>query len=237
MLDALALAAADRRIVIEEMDAFGGGQGRLPRPLSRDRSRDSQAPARAPRLPEAAPPREPGGLLASAEKDLGFALSEQQAVAVRDSMERKVMVITGGPGTGKTTIIKAIIAIQNKLGHRVLLAAPTGRAAKRMGETTGHQAKTIHRLLEFSPKDGRFKRDEQNPLDAEPSSSTRRPWSIRPSCTTCSRPYPCPPPSSSWATWTSSLQWARAACSRTSSNPAWSPWCASTRSSANRGRA
>ncbi len=77
------------------------------------------------------------------------------------------MVITGGPGTGKTTIIKAIIAAQRKMGHSVLLAAPTGRAAKRMGEATGHEAKTLHRLLEFSPKDGKFKRDEDNPLDAD----------------------------------------------------------------------
>jgi exodeoxyribonuclease V alpha subunit len=77
------------------------------------------------------------------------------------------MVITGGPGTGKTTIIKAIIAIQKKMGHRVLLGAPTGRAAKRMSEATCCEAKTLHRLLEFSPKDGKFKRDEDNPLDAD----------------------------------------------------------------------
>ena len=85
------------------------------------------------------------------------------------------MVITGGPGTGKTTIIKSIIAIQERIGHRVMLAAPTGRAARRMSEATGGEARTIHRLLEFSPKEGRFKRDEQNPLEGKPSSSTRAP--------------------------------------------------------------
>jgi exodeoxyribonuclease V alpha subunit len=77
------------------------------------------------------------------------------------------MVITGGPGTGKTTVIKSIIAIQERIGHRVLLAAPTGRAARRMSDATGREARTIHRLLEFSPKEGRFKKDEQDPLEAE----------------------------------------------------------------------
>ena len=106
-------------------------------------------------------------LLAAASKQLGLALSSQQVQAVRDSVERKVMVITGGPGTGKTTIIKSIIAIQERIGHRVMLAAPTGRAARRMSDATGREARTIHRLLEFSPREGRFKKDEQNPLEAE----------------------------------------------------------------------
>jgi len=77
------------------------------------------------------------------------------------------MVITGGPGTGKTTVIKSIIAVQESLGRKVMCAAPTGRAAKRMSEATGKDARTIHRLLEFSPKEGRFKKDEENPLDAD----------------------------------------------------------------------
>lgn len=93
-------------------------------------------------------------------------LAENQKQAVREAIERKIMVVTGGPGTGKTTIINSIIRIYNKVGQRVLLAAPTGRAAKRMTEATGHEAKTIHRLLEFSPKDAAFKRDENNPLEA-----------------------------------------------------------------------
>ncbi|OHE57115.1 MAG: recombinase RecD [Thermodesulfovibrio sp. RBG_19FT_COMBO_42_12] len=99
--------------------------------------------------------------------ELKITLAENQKQAVKESIDKKVMVVTGGPGTGKTTIINFIIRIYKKLGQRVLLAAPTGRAAKRMKEATGHEAKTIHRLLEFSPKEGGFKKDENNPLDAE----------------------------------------------------------------------
>jgi exodeoxyribonuclease V alpha subunit len=75
------------------------------------------------------------------------------------------MIITGGPGTGKTTIINAILKIFSRLGVKVLLAAPTGRAAKRMNETTGHEAKTIHRLLEYSIQKGGFQKNEEKPLD------------------------------------------------------------------------
>ncbi len=168
ILDALASAAADRRVVIEEMDAFGG-EGKAVY-LIRFHVSEQGIARRMQELlacPRQLPLVSHEDILASVEKDLGFVLSEQQARAVHNSMERKAMVITGGPGTGKTTIIRAIVAIQKKLGRRTLLAAPTGRAAKRMSETTGHPAKTIHRLLEFSPKDGKFKRDEENPLEAD----------------------------------------------------------------------
>ena len=99
--------------------------------------------------------------------ELKIQLAENQKQAVKESIDKKIMVVTGGPGTGKTTIINSIIRIYKKLGQRVLLAAPTGRAAKKMTEATGHEAKTIHRLLEFSPKEGGFKKDENNTLDAE----------------------------------------------------------------------
>jgi exodeoxyribonuclease V alpha subunit len=75
------------------------------------------------------------------------------------------MVITGGPGTGKTTIINSIIKILKAIGVRILLAAPTGRAAKRMSEATGHEAKTIHRMLEFSPRNGAFQKNDRELLD------------------------------------------------------------------------
>ena len=101
------------------------------------------------------------------QKELGIVLAENQMRAVKESINQKVMVITGGPGTGKTTIINSIIKIYKRLGQRVLLAAPTGRAAKRLAEATGHETKTIHRLLEFSPKEGGFKRNEHNPLEAD----------------------------------------------------------------------
>jgi exodeoxyribonuclease V alpha subunit len=101
------------------------------------------------------------------QEELKIQLAKNQKQAVKEAIEKKVMVVTGGPGTGKTTIINSIIKIYGKLGQRVLLSAPTGRAAKRMAEATGHESKTIHRLLEFSPKEGGFKRDENNPLDAD----------------------------------------------------------------------
>jgi exodeoxyribonuclease V alpha subunit len=107
-----------------------------------------------------------------AQKLLKMALSEKQVEALRDSITSKAMVITGGPGTGKTTIINAIIKIYERMGQRVLLAAPTGRAAKRMTEATGHEAKTVHRLLEYSPGSASrdssgFKKNETNPLEAD----------------------------------------------------------------------
>ncbi|MCL4558600.1 MAG: ATP-dependent RecD-like DNA helicase [Deltaproteobacteria bacterium] len=98
---------------------------------------------------------------------LKIRLAEGQEQAVKEAIKNKVMVVTGGPGTGKTTLINSIIRIYNRLGQEVVLAAPTGRAAKRMSEATGSEAKTIHRLLEFSPKDSKFKRDDQNPLEAD----------------------------------------------------------------------
>ena len=76
------------------------------------------------------------------------------------ALASKVLVITGGPGVGKTTIVKAILGILAAKGVRLLLCAPTGRAAKRMSEATGFEAKTIHRLLEVDPKSGGFKRGE-----------------------------------------------------------------------------
>lgn len=96
---------------------------------------------------------------------LSITLAEKQIEAVRTAIKSKVMVITGGPGTGKTTIINAIIQIFSKLKVAMLLAAPTGRAAKKMSEATGYEAKTIHRMLEYSIQKGGFQKNEDNPLD------------------------------------------------------------------------
>jgi exodeoxyribonuclease V alpha subunit len=101
------------------------------------------------------------------QQKLRIELAEKQKEAIILGATSKVLVITGGPGTGKTTIITAILKIFQQLKLRIFLAAPTGRAAKRMSEATGWEAKTIHRLLEYSPQKGGFKRDQDHPLEAE----------------------------------------------------------------------
>ena len=94
-------------------------------------------------------------------------LAEMQQEAIRKMVSSKVLVLAGGPGTGKTTLLNCIIRILEKKGQRILLASPTGRAARRLAEVTGRDAKTIHRLLEYSPSEGGFKRNEENPLEAD----------------------------------------------------------------------
>ena len=101
------------------------------------------------------------------QQRLSFQPAENQQKAIRCALENKVMVLTGGPGTGKTTIVKAILKILSKLQINMSLAAPTGRAAKRMSEMTGHEAKTIHRLLEYSIHKHEFLRNDRNRLDCD----------------------------------------------------------------------
>src|SRR5262249_53663546 len=101
------------------------------------------------------------------EQRTGLVLAESQRSAVALALASKVLVVTGGPGVGKTTLVNAILRILSAKGARLLLCAPTGRAAKRMNEATGFEAKTIHRLLEVDPRTGGFRRDSQNPLDCD----------------------------------------------------------------------
>jgi exodeoxyribonuclease V alpha subunit len=93
-------------------------------------------------------------------------LSEQQKEAVQTAVTHKVTILTGGPGTGKTTTLRSLIELLDRTGHSYVLASPTGRAAKRLSEATGRGAKTIHRLLEFKPGEG-FGRHEHNPINAD----------------------------------------------------------------------
>ncbi|MFW6082159.1 MAG: helix-hairpin-helix domain-containing protein, partial [Desulfosalsimonas sp.] len=101
------------------------------------------------------------------QKRLEFSLADRQKEAVSCAAQNKVMVITGGPGTGKTTIIRAVLEIFSQLHSRILLAAPTGRAAKKMSESTGHNAGTIHRLLSFNTQAGGFQKNQDNPLKCD----------------------------------------------------------------------
>jgi exodeoxyribonuclease V alpha subunit len=99
------------------------------------------------------------------ETEVGVQLSEQQKAAIRETSRRRVVVITGGPGVGKTTIVRAIVDVFESAKINVHLAAPTGRAAKRLSEATRREAKTLHRLLEFDPRSGGFRRGADCPLE------------------------------------------------------------------------
>ena len=101
------------------------------------------------------------------QQHLPITLAEKQREAIQCAVENKVMIITGGPGTGKTTIINAILKVFSRINIKIMLAAPTGRAAKRMSEATGHAAKTIHRLLEYSIQKGGFQKNELSPLNCD----------------------------------------------------------------------
>lgn len=105
--------------------------------------------------------------LAWVQENLKLELAPQQEVAVASAFQHKMLIITGGPGTGKSTITKAILAIVEKLTSKIILTAPTGRAAKRMAEITGRKAATIHSLLEYNFKGGGFKRNRESPLDCD----------------------------------------------------------------------
>ncbi len=108
-------------------------------------------------------------VIAAWEREAGIVLADAQREAVHASLQHGVFVLTGGPGTGKTTVVKGILNVLEKAGCRILLAAPTGRAARRLAESSGHPALTVHRLLEYQPTgDGLcFGKDDGDPLDAE----------------------------------------------------------------------
>ncbi|NLI22499.1 MAG: ATP-dependent RecD-like DNA helicase [Clostridiales bacterium] len=120
-------------------------------------------------LMEARPYKKVTGLtarIAALEIELGIKLSPMQRKAVRSAVEEGLLIITGGPGTGKTTIIRCILHLLRD-DNEILLCAPTGRAAKRMTEATGAEAKTIHRMLEYGGEENVFARDENYPLEAD----------------------------------------------------------------------
>lgn len=107
-----------------------------------------------------------GNIIEKIERDEKIVYDQVQKEAIQRAVQSKVMVLTGGPGTGKTTITLAMIKVFQRLEAKVLLAAPTGRAAKRMSEATGMESKTIHRLLEYKPVEG-YKKNEENPLECD----------------------------------------------------------------------
>ena len=117
--------------------------------------------------PHPLPPIEVEKAIGWVEGKLTINLSEGQREAIRQACQHKFLVITGGPGVGKTTLVRSILEIFTAKGLKCVLAAPTGRAAKRLAETTERYAKTVHRLLEFDPATGDFKRNQRNPLKGD----------------------------------------------------------------------
>lgn len=108
----------------------------------------------------------PADAAAAFERQTGMVLADAQREAISAAADAPVFVLTGGPGTGKTTIVRALVHLVEAADAKVLLAAPTGRAARRMGEATGKSARTLHRLLEFSPQENTFLRNADEPLEA-----------------------------------------------------------------------
>jgi len=153
--DALERARGDGVVAIDEVD--GGAHAYLPTLLRAERG--AAAGLAALLLP---PAKRGGGRVGGLPQE---SLTEEQRAAVQASLGSGLSVITGGPGVGKTTVTRALVAALEARKERVLLAAPTGRAAKRLEEATGREAKTLHRLLEWNPRQGTFVRDGGNPLE------------------------------------------------------------------------
>jgi exodeoxyribonuclease V alpha subunit len=112
----------------------------------------------------AGPGIDSGAALVWLDRSFDFPLGDEQRVAIEAAVDERAVVVTGGPGTGKTTLVRSLLAILERAGEAVSLSAPTGRAAKKLEEATGRPASTIHRLLEFDPRTGLFGRNEENPL-------------------------------------------------------------------------
>lgn len=148
-------ALEEQRLLVREEDRL------YPPPLHRAETRV------AAHLHELSRPRKHKDTSVAEKAIEAFPLSATQREAVIASLNHGLMVLTGGPGTGKTTTVKAIVAAQQALGRRIFLAAPTGRAAKRLAEATGSEARTLHRMLEWTPATGGFRKDASDPLDAE----------------------------------------------------------------------
>jgi len=168
LADAIVRLASDKKVVCETLDADSGPIDAVY--LAKFHLSENQVAARLKALmvaPKGVRSIEADKAVEWVQEKLSMTLAEKQVEAVKAAATSKVLVITGGPGTGKTTIIRAILKIFSAITKHILLAAPTGRAAKRMSEATGHEAKTLHRLMEYSIQKGGFQKNEDHPLDCE----------------------------------------------------------------------
>ncbi|MFQ5916327.1 MAG: ATP-dependent RecD-like DNA helicase [Candidatus Binatia bacterium] len=163
---ALERLAAEGEVIIENPDA-GNSSRAYPKIFYQAEGRVTEALRQL--LSSPSPLSSPGGgkALGQTEAPIDLLLEEKQREAVLRATEQKVLVITGGPGTGKTTLLTHLLAQFRRSSVSFALAAPTGRAAKRMAEMAGEEAKTIHRLLEYNPRGRGFQRDAKNPLEAD----------------------------------------------------------------------
>ncbi len=150
---------ASERVVVEDDEVFLARLHRAEKTVAERIDQLRRAPSQPLPLLEAA--------LGDFERQRGIELAPAQRRAVEAAGREKVVVITGGPGVGKTTIVRAVLSVAERSSLRVRLAAPTGRAAKRLAESTGHEASTIHRLLEVDARSGRFQRNVESPLEVD----------------------------------------------------------------------
>jgi exodeoxyribonuclease V alpha subunit len=169
---ALVAPAIDRlarqgEVAVEHVEDEGVGEAVYETGLLRAELATAAGLLRLLRAPCKPLPLDPAQAIATYEKEAQIALAPRQAEAVRRALVEPLLVITGGPGVGKTTIVRGIVASFLRCHLRVALAAPTGRAAKRLQEATGQPAATLHRLLEWRPAEGMFGRNADRPLDAD----------------------------------------------------------------------
>jgi exodeoxyribonuclease V alpha subunit len=157
----------EKEIVIEPAVSEPGERAVYLAPFFVAETGTGQALKRLREAPSGIRPIHPEKAIDWIQQKLGIKLAVKQKEAILAAATSKVLIITGGPGTGKTTLIQAILKIFQQLKLKIFLAAPTGRAAKRMAEATGWEAKTIHRLLEYTPQRGDFKKNQSDPLEAE----------------------------------------------------------------------
>lgn len=167
IIKAISELSLEREIFLEDLDPEGNHRAVYLAPFYVAETGIAQRLRKLKESPSNIRPINPEKAIEWVQQKLKIELAQRQKEAVLLAASSKVLIITGGPGTGKTTIIMAILRIFQQLKLRIFLAAPTGRAAKRMNEATGWEAKTIHRLLEYSPQKDGFKKDQYDPLEAD----------------------------------------------------------------------